>query len=225
MKSVFLKTLLSAAKFPAFLILALFFIFPIYICFNVDALQNTLADMFSIGTMLSMIGSFFSLSMHFGEEATGWNKFLLTTPVTRKQIINSKYLMTAVMSVLYILMSTLPSVVLMIKTTGFDFREWLFIFSALTGICIFMLSFTIPISVKFGNIAGSVIFVIVFMAILSGVVIASALLGKNEEILSAANGLIHTDKYIISAAILSVCVVLTVISLLISRAVYKKKEF
>ena len=225
MKSVLLKQFLSLTRPVPLAVVICFLLYPVFISFQTNRDEETLTDTLMMGLMLTMIGSIISLSILTSDNKNGWDKFMATTPVSRKQIIRGEYLFSLAVEAICVLSATIPSVVLMIMTTGFNFKEWLFIFSVLLGLAVFIFALVAPITVRFGHMAGLVTFVVVFMTILFGGVIISAAIGKNEAGVSVLLDMAKTDKYVLSAVFVGGGIAAAVISMLISEAVYKKKEF
>ncbi|MBQ9460342.1 MAG: ABC-2 transporter permease [Clostridia bacterium] len=225
MKSVLLKQFLSLTRPVPLAIVICYLLYPVFISFQTSREGVTLNATMLMGLMLAMIGSILSLSVLTSDNNNGWDKFMATTPVSRKQIIRGKYLFSLAAEFICVLSATIPSVALMVMTTGFNFKEWLFIFSVLLGLAVCIFALVAPITVRFGHMAGLVTFIVVYMTILVGGVIISATMGKNEAGISMLLDMIKTDKYVISAVFVGVSITVAVISMMISEAVYMKKEF
>ncbi len=225
MKSVLIRGALCF-KNPLSLVLSLlFFVAPIGLCFESGNNMETLNDTFLLGMMCTMMGSIIAMSLFAEDDKSGWDKFMATMPVPAGRVIVGRYLFTLALVLLYVLSATVPSVALMLKGSGFDVKEWLFVFSVLLGISVFMLSLTLPISVRFGNVAGIVVSVSVFMLLVFGGVIVSAMLVKNEQGITVLGDLIKADRYVLSAAIIGACAVFLGLSMVISVSLMKRKEY
>lgn len=225
MKTVLLRQILSLLKPLPIIIVICFLLFPVYLGLQTDPESNTLAEMAMMGLMLSFMGSIVSLSALTIDEKNGWEKFMVTMPISKKQISTGNLLFAFLVDTVVVLVSTIPAILLMVRTIGFDFKEWLFVFSCLLFAAVFLTSLVSPVYIRFGSVPGLAVYIIIFMTILIGGVIILKQMSLIESGTKAIVGITNADKYGLSAALIGGCAVFVVLSMIVSAALYKKKEF
>jgi hypothetical protein len=150
------------------------------------------------------------------DETDGWDSFVLTAPVSRKEIIRSKYLLQIlslagaflISAVILLLISLVPM---------FSGEEWLFLM-LFVGFCYALVygAVVIPIYLKFGQHASRY----VAFAIL---VVVAGLYGATFGITMFLEFAASTIPLLIGVLVLSLAAY--VVSYLVSQKIYAKKEF
>ena len=150
------------------------------------------------------------------DETDGWDSFVLTAPVSRKEIIRSKYLLQILLlagafllsAVLLLLISLIPQ---------FDGEEWLYIM-LIVGFCYALVygAVVIPVYLKFGqHTSRYVAFVIL--------IVVAGLFGVTFGFSMFMEFAASTIPYLIG--ILAVSLAAYGASYLVSQKIYAKREF
>ena len=150
------------------------------------------------------------------DETDGWDSFVLTAPVSRKEIVRSKYLL----QILFLAGAFLISAVLLLLISlvpMFSGEEWLFLM-LFVGFCyaLFYGAVIIPIYLKFGQHASRY----VAFAIL---VVVAGLYGATFGITMFLEFAASTIPLLIGVLVLSLAAY--GVSYSVSRKIYAKREF
>lgn len=207
MKGLILKDIYNLRKYgkTLFLIAALYFLLS-FMMDNADIFVGMIVIMFAITTVTSFAY----------DSQSGWDVYVNTMPVSRKDVVLSKYLL----SLLLILTGGLLSVLMgwvngLIRNIG-NFSETLLTAYALCAVGLLFVSILLPFVYKFGvERARVIIIAVVAVPVAAGIALSQtgALPEFNEQ----------TVKQLLwfSPLIVAVCCVL---SIAISNAIYRKKE-
>ena len=150
------------------------------------------------------------------DETDGWNSFVLTAPVSRKEIVRSKYLL----QILFLAGAFLVSAVILLLISlipMFSGEEWLFLM-LFVGFCyaLFYGAVIIPIYLKFGQHASRY----VAFAVL---VVVAGLYGATFGITMFLEFAASTIPLLIGVLVLSLAAY--GVSYSVSRKIYAKREF
>ena len=150
------------------------------------------------------------------DETDGWDSFVLTAPVSRKEIVRSKYLL----QILFLAGAFLVSAVILLLISlvpMFSGEEWLFLM-LFVGFCYALVygAVVIPIYLKFGQHASRY----VAFAIL---VVVAGLYGATFGITMFLEFAASTIPLLIGVLVLSLAAY--GVSYSISRKIYAKREF
>ena len=150
------------------------------------------------------------------DETDGWDSFVLTAPVSRKEIVRSKYLL----QILFLAGAFLISAVILLLISlvpMFSGEEWLFLM-LVVGFCyaLFYGAVIIPIYLKFGQHTSRY----VAFAVL---VVVAGLYGATFGITMFLEFAASTIPLLIGVLVLSLAAY--GVSYLVSQKIYAKKEF
>ena len=150
------------------------------------------------------------------DETDGWDSFVLTAPVSRKEIVRSKYLL----QILFLAGAFLISAVILMLISlipMFSGEEWLFLM-LVVGFCyaLFYGAVIIPIYLKFGQHTSRY----VAFAVL---VVVAGLYGATFGITMFLEFAASTIPLLIGVLVLSLAAY--GVSYLVSRKIYAKREF
>ena len=146
------------------------------------------------------------------EERDGWNCLCDTMPISRKTVVNERFLMTLLCFLtLYVLTLAVQAAVLLPKGRGAELRQ---LACALPGVGLVAPAVMIPVTLRWGVEKGRIVYYFFIGVVVAlGVIGAELLSGKNEEIVGAGMG-----------AALAVSVAVFVLSWLLSMRIYEKRE-
>lgn len=145
------------------------------------------------------------------DERSGWEKLALSMPVTRRQLVLSKYLLGALLSLIVAVVDALIFIVL----PGRDPATSLLTCGAFLCTGLIFLDIILPILFKVGTEKARLIMI---MIVLLPVVLA---LLADRLGFSLPAGALASHGYLLPLG----TVLLTLLSILISLAIYRKKEF
>lgn len=162
-------------------------------------------------TIMSVISTFSY------DEFVKWDKYALSMPVSKKDMVLSKYVLTLLLIVVGGVFAAVLLLILSMRPTGTEINESL---SALTGVMVaslIVIGIYIPLTYQFGTEKGRIIFPILVLAPSFG---ASYLI-KNKVISLPSQEIITT--YLKFLPILGI--VFVIVSYFISLRIYSKKEW
>lgn len=146
-----------------------------------------------------------------------WDRYALSLPVTRKEVVASKYLLSIVLCLIGTGLSFLISTaVLTIKPVeDFGITEHLYVTGAIVCAALFFAAILLPLTFRFG-VEKSRIFMIAIFAAPTAMVIV---LGKLKVPMPTEASLLNLAKFLPAAVI-----VLYLLSYLVSVRIFAKKE-
>lgn len=146
-----------------------------------------------------------------------WDRYALSLPVTRRDVVAGKYLLTAIFCIAGTILSFLISIiVLRIKPVeGFGMTEHLYATAAIISIALFFAGILLPLTFRFG-VEKSRIFMIAIFAVPTAAVIA---LDKAEVSMPTETTLLSFVRLLPVFAIL-----LFLLSFFLSVRIYTAKE-
>ena len=154
------------------------------------------------------------------DDSSSWQSFALTAPVSRSQLVLSKYLLALI---------TLASISLIVlcgsMIIGAGAYESALVTLAVMPFGAVMVSVLLPIIFRFGVEKGRFVF-LAFVAFVVAVVVASggrlASLAEDGGILDSV---LSVNAGVLAAAVIALTFAIGAISFLISKKIYDKKEF
>ena len=177
---------------------------------------------FPIG-LLGFVGALFSLSSISYDEFDNGNAFLFSLPITRKDYVLEKYIFGLISGIMFLLLGTVISLVVIGITKTGSFNE---IFLTAGSLFPTILSIMLPFILKFGGEKGR----IAIIGVMGFIFVIGLLLIKTTEYLGIdlyvlINKLPKFEPLVYIILFLLLSVVILGISYLISLTILKKKEF
>jgi ABC-2 type transport system permease protein len=172
-------------------------------------------DMNTLGGVIALVCAMLPITALGLDEKNNWDKYALTLPVVRKDLVLSKYTLGLICTVA----GSIVSFMLMGIRNGFS-QTTLYIALVFFAISLFYLSLLLPLMFKLGVEKGRIIMILI--AFLPAIVIsflASRFSGvfSNEQFTSMLPFL-----PIIAVGLILICLF---VSIAISMRIYKRKEF
>ncbi len=167
-------------------------------------------DMFS--GMVVMLAVMIPITALSYDEKNKWDRYALTMPLMRGTIVLSKYVLGLIFLITAFILAFLSNIIF----TETILYENLMINLTILSVGIMMMSFVLPIILKFGVEKGRILMMIVFFTPVAIIAMLPKLGIPTPE-----QGTIEIFlKYLPVAAIITYA-----LSILISMSIYKKKEF
>lgn len=211
---------------PLYLLIFLVFIVETVasVC-TVDIEKNTPWDFMFFGAMTCMMISVFPQALMGEDEHIGWNRFCLTMPVKRSQYVSEKYLLTLGFIVLFALLSSVGVIILMVKTTGFDIKDYLLVLSVILCVSLLMMSIDLPMVFRFGTKKGIMLFAGLFLLIFVAGLALFLWASYNDAGRAFFRQVQEADHLVLALCILTGIAVIYTASWLLSIRLYQKREF
>ena len=176
---------------------------------------------FPIG-FLGFVGALFSLS----SISYDGNAFLFSLPITRKDYVLEKYIFGLISGIMFLLLGTVISLVVIGITKTGSFNEIFLTAGSLFPTILLILSIMLPFILKFGGEKGR----IAIIGVMGFIFVIGLLLIKTTEYLGIdlyvlINKLPKFEPLVYIILFLLLSVVILGISYLISLTILKKKEF
>lgn len=203
MKGLILKDLLNLRKQGKVILLFVGFYFVLGII-------NQNGD--SFGGVVALLFAMLAVTALAYDERAGWDKYALTMPVSRRDLVISKYLLGVLLSFAGFLLN----VVFQLAFARAELGDGLLISLALFGVGLFFLALMLPINFKWGVEKGRIL----MMIVLFGPTILITLLPR-MGVAMPDETFLQSLMYILPVAV----IVLFAISVWISLRIYEKKEF
>ncbi len=186
-------------------------------------------NLYMLPIILPLIFFMASISTFSYDEQAKWDKFGLTLPTDRKEIVKSKYYFYIVLNILSIIISTI--LIYIVKTllyNNIDFKELLMVIISSTFTIYIVGLIQIPIIYKYGVEKGRLQLFILFF-IITLLIGSGALLVKNiidlDVLSSQILKLFDNFKLFIPIILIILYYIFYKISYKISYNIYLKKEF
>jgi ABC-2 type transport system permease protein len=203
MKGLLLKDLLNLRKQARIILLFVGFYFVLgVINQNGDSFGGVVALLFAMLTVTALAY----------DERAGWDKYALTMPVSRRELVLSKYLLGVLLSGVAFLLNLIFQLVFV----SAGLVDGLLISLALFGVGLFFLAMMLPINFKWGVEKGRIL----MMIVLFGPTILITLLPRMGVPMPDAQFL-QLLTYVLPVA----AIALFAASVWISLRIYEKKEF
>ncbi len=189
----------------------------IFIVYFILAFQGN----FDVTFLVPLIGIMLFVSTFSYDEFNNWNSYAVTLPNGRKNVVRAKYIASIILTAVLGVMCVIVSMgINYSKTSSMNIEE---LVSSLMGIVLsssIIISLFYPIMFKFGATNGRII----LFAVVFGIAGIVALIGNIVDMTPIVNAMNGLDNYsFISVPI--ICVILLVLSYLISDKIYTNKEF
>lgn len=211
---------------PLYLLIFLVFIVEtVASACTVDIEKNTPWDFMFFGAMTCMMISVFPQALMGEDEHIGWNRFCLTMPVKRSQYVSEKYLLTLAFIVLFALLSSVGVIILMVKTTGFDIKDYLLVLSVILCVSLLMMSIDLPMVFRFGTKKGIMLFAGLFLLIFVAGLALFLWASYNDAGRAFFRQVQEADHLVLALCILTGIAVIYTASWLLSIRLYQKREF
>ena len=164
------------------------------------------------GWMLVLLSIMMPLTAVAFDERAKWDKYALTMPVSRTQLVLSKYILSYILIgiavTIYIVFSALYGMNIFAK-------ESLLLYAAMIGIAVFFISLLMPAIVKFGTEKAR----IYMLAIVMVPTLLVMMIAKSGVPMPSEQTLMH-----IAYALPVVILLLAVGSIILSISIFKRKE-
>ena len=160
------------------------------------------------------------------DEFNKWDSYCNSLPLSRKEIVKSKYILFNATSLIALILGILASFIIpsFIENTTFE-SLFASIIGVAFGICL-VISLLIPFYYKFGSSKGRIMLFlcIVILALLIGA-ITSLDIFNNKELMNIINSLNNLSLGMFTLLLIILTVIIMSISYYISVRIYKNKEF
>ena len=166
----------------------------------------------SFGGVVALLFAMLAVTALAYDERAGWDKYALTMPISRRDLVVSKYLLGVLLSFAGLLLNLVFQLVF-VKAALVD---GLLVSLALFGVGLFFLALMLPINFKWGVEKGRIL----TMVILFGPTILIALLPQ-MGVAMPGEAFLQSLIYIFPV----VAIALFALSVWISLHIYEKKEF
>lgn len=199
----------------------------VFLVFLIACMLTATNSAMFVGNYLMIFCSVLVISTISYDEFDNGNAFLFTLPISRKEYVREKYIFGLGVCMVVCFITTL--VIVGYQSVVVEHYNWVEgIISSISGIFVsaFLLSFMIPLQLKFGSEKGRLV-----LAGISGIigVIGFVAVGTTKKFDIAIDELTHWLDAIypgaVAAGFVVVVLVMIVISYLISVRVMEKKEF
>ncbi len=224
MKGLFLKDIYELRKPGNFLVILTVIFVSIYSAFQVDPETNKLSDCLTGGVMFAIMFSFISLSLVTSDERSKWDKFCISSPVSKKQFVSEKYLLFLFFSAAASTIMSVSTIVLMIKTNDFNIKQYIFQLILIMCIPLFMMSICVPLLYRYGASAGAAAFLITFLLLVGCLITAVLVSAFNNHFKYIENFFIDTDKLLLTLGALVLFGGIYAVSWMISIKCIGKRE-
>lgn len=153
MKGLIIKDILNLKKnFKTILLVIVFFAIYAYRANNPGYMISMTVIMFTIMSITSMTY----------DDTSKWDGYALTMPISRKDVIVSKYILIASLSMLSALVSFIIAYILILPGTNIGINELSLIAYKTFSISIIFISVLLPFVYKFGVEKAQIIYVMIF---------------------------------------------------------------
>ena len=175
---------------------------------------------------LPFVISLFTLPTISYDEFDNGNAFLFSLPITRKDYVLEKYIFGLISGIMFLLLGTVISLVVIGITKTGSFNEIFLTAGSLFPTILLILSIMLPFILKFGGEKGR----IAIIGVMGFIFVIGLLLIKTTEYLGIdlyvlINKLPKFEPLVYIILFLLLSVVILGISYLISLTILKKKEF
>lgn len=182
-------------------------------------------SMYSIMAMVYMTS--IPLSSFSMDENCKWEKMAITTPLSRRQIVTSKYLLTLGCAVFSVVSAVVfVGIGSIIRPENTEFVDGIISVSAGLGVMAIMIMVLLPVLFKVGAEKGRILMMLIFGGTFLFILLGSTLLMSLTKTSGYTSGAV-TSTVVFGAVVVMPLVVLlvTFVSYKISCAIYAKREF
>lgn len=175
--------------------------------------------------MISILIIFVPLSAFAYDEMSNFNTYALTLPVTKKQIVLSKYMLSLILTVVVMIVATLIGVIISALPLELKVENWEEYLAIVVIACLamnFVNCVMLPLMFRFGSEKARVMLMIIFFGI-GGLGYLVNSLGMNlVEVFAFIDGL--SAMTLILGAV-GIALVIECISIQVSTSILNQKEF
>lgn len=178
-----------------------------YLLISITSKNNSM-----FGAMILLLFTMMPITAISYDEKANWDKYGLTMPVSRTDMVLSKYILGLILSSFALVLNFIAQILMGTEMN----TENITVIFVIFGISILFFSFILPIMFKFGVEKGRMLMIVVLM-------LPTIILMLLPEVLKTP----PSEEMIIKAlfALPFIIVIIFLISLFISISVYKRKEF
>lgn len=194
--------------------------FLIYILFYSLISLNESEVSSSISFILPFITIVMMISTFSYDEFNRWYSYAVAIPNGRKNIVKSKYAISAIVIILTSILSIGLTIIISSLKKNFAYND---LFSSCIGsifACILMISIIYPFLFKYGTEKGRLAMVALSFIIIGGL----AIISKMPKFKISIESLVFLTKYG-TVILIILSITLIAISYLISKKIFSKKEF
>ena len=226
MKGLFVSDILRLTSPPLKIVLpAIIMIGYIVMSILYTSPDSEFFSILGLSIMFTVMGCIVGILAISSDDSSGWRRFLFTAPVNIKKYILEKYICMAVMIAVFSVISSVPMIVYLEKTSGLDIKMLLFSITAAIIIVSVMSSLVVPLTYRFNPASGIAVFMIVLVALMMVTVIFSKIAEDPAiSVLSGISFLIEADKGILAAVFTVVSAAVLALSGFVSYRIIRKKE-
>lgn len=164
MKGLLLREYYTLKQPVTLLEISLLVIVLILMAFTMtDPAENTLIDCRLFGSMISLFSIMGVMAIISGDERSRWLNYILCTPVSRKTYVKECYLLASLIIVCISVITSLFSLVLMLRQDSFVWKEYLLSLSIHLALSAFMTAVLYPLSFRYSSSTGAVVFLVLFV--------------------------------------------------------------
>lgn len=172
--------------------------------------------------LVAVVGLTVPLSSVATDDATHWDRYAVSTPVSRRGIVAGKYLF----AVLVILLGAAVTAVLMLLFWSFgmadaSLEELLSMVAACIFLTLLLNAVTLPFLLKYGAEKARMISMVLFVSIFGGSILVGGLISRGLELPRFPDWVLLSGPILLAVF----CVAAYLVSYLISLNIYRKKEF
>ena len=203
MKGLILKDFLNLKRHSKYYMILMAFYFILGIANE---------DFVMFGSMIIVFSAILPITAISYDEKNNWDSYALTMPISRKDLIVSRY----ILGMIFLISSFFITVLLNVVLGSGSYRESILASSAILAVGIILMSVIFPVIFKYGVEKGRNFMLLIVLAPTG----AAMLLSKF--------GLTLPDKEVGKILLYSlplITVAVFTVSILISVSIYKKKEF
>lgn len=183
------------------------FIIIFYFIFSMATKNNSM-----FGTMVTLVFAMLPITALAFDEKANWDKYALTMPVSRSEIVMSKYILGIISSLFATLLNFIAQILLGTKIND----DSLIAIFAIFSVSLVFFSLLLPIMFKFGVEKGRMLMLVVLM-----LPTLLVLLLKNYLNITLTQDLLNKMMY----GLPLLAIALIILSMLLSIIIYKNKEF
>ncbi len=207
MRGLILKDLYNLRKYGKTLLL----ISALYIM-----LTFMMDDSSMFGGMIVLLFAITSVTSFAYDSQSGWDTYVLSIPVSRKEVVLSKYVLSALLALMGGVLSLLMGWLHGVFNHVSNFSEMLLISYSLFAVALVLLSILLPLVYKFG-VERSRVIILAVIAIPSAAIMVLVQTGPMPEL---SEQTFH-QVLLLSPVVIIVC---GIVSFVISHGIYRRKE-
>ena len=185
-------------------ILVLLIVFQFFVAISIE---NTSM----LGGIIAIMAAMLPITAMAYDEKAKWDRYALTMPITRRDLVLSKYYLGLGFSVIAFALNFIINLIL----GYYPLKEILLLTSILFGAGILFLIFVLPVMFKYGVEKGRIVMMLLIFS-----PTAAAILLQKVDIAPPSQAFLDQLVYVVPAAL----VVLLGLSILLSMRIYQKKE-